>query len=380
MWIKRDIDAFLDKRMFGGKTIVIYGPRQAGKTSAVRNYIQRAGLANDVAFFNGDEAADRETLADASAARIKALVGGKRVLFVDEAQRVPEIGMVLKRIKDGCGDLQTVATGSSSVELAEKIEEPMTGRKFEYLLMPLSFAELASETSPLDEMRETERRLVFGSYPDVVAHPGDEIDRLQELGKGYLYKDILKLDGLRRPETLDRLARALAFQIGQEVSFAELAQTCGTDAKTAAKYVDILEKAYIVRRLPSFARNGRNELKKSRKIYFLDCGIRNYVLGDWRPVAARSPEEAGKLWENHLVSERFKRRLVREPTTRDYFWRTAQQQEVDLVEENASGIKAFEFKWNAKKAGSKVPKTFAAAYPDAEFKVVTPADAAEFLL
>ncbi len=184
MLISRDIDAFLDKRMFGGKAIVIYGPRQSGKTTAVENYISRHNLSSDVVVFNGDETADRDILADASAEKLKLLVGRRRVIFVDEAHKIPNIGLVLKRAFDRCPETQLVATGSASAELAEKIEEPLTGRKFDYALMPLSFGELANETSPLDEMRQIERRLVYGSYPDIVTHPGDEVDRLRELGKG----------------------------------------------------------------------------------------------------------------------------------------------------------------------------------------------------
>ena len=380
MHINRDIDKFLAKRMFGGKTLVIYGPRQAGKTTAVETYLASNGLAHDVATFNGDETADREMLADASAEKIRMLIGGKKVLFIDEAHRVPEIGLVLKRAWDKLKDIQTIASGSSSIELADKIEESMTGRKFDYTLMPPSFAELADASSPVDEARQFERRMIYGSYPDVVTHPGDEVERLRMIGKGYLYKDILSFGEIKRPEVLDRILRALAFQIGKEVSYNELAHMCGTDDKTVSRYIDILEKAYIVRKVPSYARNLRNELKKSKKVYFNDCGIRNYVIGDWRPLSARSPDEAGHLWENFLFAERFKWRLLHEPETREFFWRTAQQQEVDLIEESAAGIKAFEFKWNDRKGGCAVSATFRKAYPKAELGVVTPATALEFLL
>lgn len=380
MHIDRDIDKFLAKRMFDGKTLVIYGPRQAGKTTAVETYLSSNGLADDVATFNGDETADREMLADASAERIKMLLGGKKILFIDEAHKVPEIGLVLKRAWDKLKDIQTIASGSSSIELADKIEEPMTGRKFDYTLMPPSFAELADASSPLDEARQFERRMIYGSYPDVVTHPGDEVERLRMIGKGYLYKDILSFGEIKRPEVLDRILRALAFQIGQEVSYNELAHLCGTDDKTVSRYIDILEKAYIVHKVSSYARNLRNELKKSKKVYFNDCGIRNYVIGDWRPLSARSPDEAGRLWENYLFAERFKWRLLHEPETREFFWRTAQQQEVDMIEESAEGIKAFEFKWNDRKGGCAVSATFRKAYPKAELGVVTPAEAIKFLL
>ena len=380
MFVKRNIDSFLKKRMFGGKTLVVYGPRQAGKTTAIENYLAENGLEAETITLNGDEPADREALADISSSRLKLLIGRKKVLFIDEAHKIANIGLVLKRAWDMIKDVQVIASGSSSIELANQVEEPLVGRKFEYTLMPFSFAELAEESSPLDEMRELERRLIYGSYPDVVTHPGDEMDRLRELGKGYLYKDILKYGEVKRPELLDRIVSALAFQIGQEVSYSELAQTCGTDDKTVVRYIDILEKAYIIRKVPSYARNLRNELKKSKKIYFNDCGIRNYVIGDWRPLERRGATEVGHLWENYLVAERAKWRLVHEPDTREFFWRTAQQQEVDLVEAGISKLRGFEFKWNAKNAKVKLPKTFTNAYPESECHCVTRENVVEFLV
>ena len=350
MFIQREIDDFLNRRMFGGKVLVVYGPRQSGKTTAIEHYLAESGLAAQTVTFNGDETADRDLLADASAERLRLLLGNKKVLFIDEAHKIPGIGWTLKRLYDKLEGVQAIASGSSSEALAEQTEEPLTGRKFEYTLLPPSFAELSALSSPLDELRALERRLVHGSYPDVVTHPGDEPDRLRAIGKGYLYKDILKHDGVKRPELLDKLLRALAFQIGQEVSCNELAQQAGCDAKTAAKYIDILEKAFIVFSLGSYARNLRNELRKSRKVFFCDCGIRNYVLGDWRPLAQRSPDEAGRLWENWFIAERRKRLLADAPETRMFFWRTTQRQEVDLVEESASGLAAFELKWNPRKA------------------------------
>ena len=233
-------------------------------------------------------------------------------------------------------------------------------------LMPPSLAEL-------------ERRLVYGSYPDIVAHPGDEVPRIREIGKGYLYKDVLKHDEIKRPELLDKLLRALAFQIGQEVSFNEIGQLVGCDAKTAAKYVDILEKAFIVFKLGSYSRNLRNELKKSRKVYFHDCGIRNYVLGDWRPLAQRGGEETGHLWENYFIAERRKRILTREPETRMFFWRTVQRQEVDLIEEAANGVKAYELKWNPAKTKGAICQTFRQTYPKAECIEASPNDCYRYL-
>lgn len=379
MFIKREIDDFFRKRMFDGKVLIVYGPRQAGKTTSVEHYLEENGLGQDVVTFNGDEAADRAILADASAEKLKLLIGRKRIVFIDEAQKIPEIGLVLKCFVDRLKDIQVIASGSSSVELADKTEEPLTGRKFEYTLLPVSFGELAAATSPLEEMRQLERRMIYGGYPDVVAHPGDEIDRLREIGRGYLYKDILKYDEIRRPELLDRLLRALAFQIGQEMVVSELAGLLGCDAKTIGRYVDILEKAFIVFRLRSYSRNLRNELKKSCKIYFRDCGIRNFVLGDWRPLSARGQEDVGHLWENYIVSQRVQHQLLHEPDCRPFFWRTTHQQEVDYLEEVSDALRAFEMKWNPKKAGKPLNKVFTSAYPQAICRVVSPENYIELL-
>lgn len=372
MFIKREIDEFLSKRMFSGKVLVVYGPRQAGKTTSIEHYISENGLSSETLIFNGDETVDRDLLADASAEKLKLLIGKKKVVFIDEAQKIPEIGIVLKRFYDKIKDVQVIASGSSSDELAQKTEEPLTGRKFEYVLLPLSFSELSGASSPIDEMRQLERRLMFGSYPDVVTHAGDEVSRIREIGKGYLYKDILKYEEIKRPELIDKLLRALAFQIGQEVSFSELAQVVGSDPKTVSKYIDVLEKAFIVFKLGSYSRNLRNELKKSRKVYFYDLGIRNYILGDWRALNLRGCDEVGHIWENYFISERRKYIMAYTPETRMFFWRTLQRQEVDLIEETASGLSAYEVKWNPAKLNKAMSKTFLSAYPQAECHGVSP--------
>lgn len=380
MFIKRDIDDFLSKRMFGGKVLIVYGPRQAGKTTSIERFLSESHFSAEVVRFDGEEAADRDLLADASAEKLKLLIGNKKILFVDEAQKIPEIGIVLKRLYDKVKGVQVIATGSSSEELAEKTEEPLTGRKFEYTLLPPSFAELAGLSSPLDEQRQLERRLTYGSYPDVVTHPGDEVERLRMIGKGYLYKDILRHESIRRPELVDKILRALAFQIGQEVSFSEISQLVGTDAKTVARYVDILEKAFVVFSRMSYAHNLRNELKKSRKVFFRDLGIRNFVLGDWRPLDARSEDERGHIWENYFISERDKWIRRHEPETRSFFWRTIGGREIDLVEDSVEGLRAFEVKWSPRKAEKPLSRTFRAAYPKAVCDGIAPDRYALYLI
>jgi len=379
-FIRRNIDVFLQHRMFSGKVLVVYGPRQAGKTTAIMHYLSEHLPAEDVLALDGDELDICETLARASVERLRLLIGRKKVVFIDEAQRIPDIGLLLKRFHDHIPEVQVIASGSSSEELASRTEEALTGRKFEYTMLPLSFSELAEHATPLEECRSLEARLVYGAYPDPVSHPGDEVARIREIGRSYLYKDVLKYEEIRRPEILDRLLRALAFQIGQEVSYAELAQLTCCDAKTVSKYIDILEKAFVVFRLGSYSGNLRNELKKSQKVYFWDLGIRNQVLGDWRPLLSRGVEETGHLWENHVVAERAKWRLRNEPDTRAFFWRTAQKQEVDLVETTAAGLRAFEIKWSPEKAARGVSRTFMSAYPHAQTFGISPRNFFEFLV
>lgn len=376
-YFERDLASSLAARMFQGKILVVTGPRQTGKTTLIAHFLSRPEWADRVLSLNGDDTDTAALLADASPDRIRMLLGRKNILFLDEAQRIPSSSLVLKRLADSSSDLQIIVSGSSSLDLADRTAEPLTGRKFEWVLLPFSFAELAARSSPLEERRLLERRLVFGSYPDIATHPGDETDRLRVLVSSYLFKDVFRIRGIRHTELLERLLRAIALQCGSEVSFCEVARTIGTDDKTVVRYLDLLERCFVVFRLPSYARNLRNELRKSRKIYFFDNGVRNAILGDFRPMPLRT--DAGVLWENHLMAERLKWRLAREPDTRAFFWRTADQKEIDLVEESADGLRAFEFKWNPKKA-VRPPKAFLSAYPGATFATVTPGNFDTFLL
>lgn len=380
MYIPREIDCFLDKRMFGGKVIVVYGPRQSGKTTAIEHYLDTMTPRGDYLCLNGDETQDRDLLNGASVEKLRMLMGNKRILFIDEAQKIPSIGLTVKKFHDQVKDVQIILSGSSSEQLAEKTEEPLTGRKFEFVLMPLTTRELVAMSSPVEEMKRLERRMVFGCYPDVVANPGDEVDRIRSIGKGYLYKDILAHEEIKHPEVLDRMLKALAYQIGQEASVRELAQVAGADPKTVGRYMDILEKGFVIFRLASFSRNLRNELKKSRKVYFCDLGIRNYVLGDWRMLSQRSGDDVGHMWENYFIAERRKRLRVDSKDTRLYFWRTLQRQEVDLIEESVETLSAFEIKWNAKKAKGRFSLSFSNAYPQASYGFISPANYFERLI
>ncbi|MDR1728217.1 MAG: ATP-binding protein [Acidobacteriota bacterium] len=348
----------------GKKAVVLLGARQVGKTTLLRSLFADDA---DVLWLNGDAANTRSLLTAHSVERLRVMIGKHTVLVVDEAQRVPDIGIVLKLVIDNIPNVKVVATGSSSLDLASQTNEPLTGRKRQFRLFPLSFAEMAAHHGLLSENNLLSHRLVFGYYPDVVNSPGSERELLADLSDSYLYKDILVLDRIKKSEQLTRLLRALAFQIGSQVSYTELGQLCGLDNKTVERYITVLEQAFVVFRLGTYSRNLRNELKTSRKIYFTDNGIRNALIADFRPLDLR--DDIGKLWENFLVGERFKRNVYAGIYANPFFWRTTAQQEIDYIEEKDGRLSAFEFKWNPQ-TKTKLPKAFAGAYPDSSFAIV----------
>ncbi len=310
--------------------------------------------------------------------RIRNLIGNNKWLVIDEAQRIPDIGIRLKLITDQVPDVQVVATGSSSFELAAQVNEPLTGRKREFHIFPLSYQEMVNDTNLLEEHRMIPHRMVYGYYPEVVTSPGDEREVLRELSNSYLYKDILSLDGINKPDKLSLLLQALARQIGEQVSYNEIGQLIGLNPRTVEKYVDVLEKSFIIFRLGSFSRNLRNELKVSRKIYFWDLGIRNAIIANFQQVETRM--DSGALWENFSIAERLKMLNITGSFANQWFWRTQQQQEIDYVEEENGELSTFEFKWNPRKANVRQPVTFAKGYPDSSFTVVTPDNIDDFIL
>ena len=333
---------------------------------------------SDVMWLNGDETDVQDLFRDITSTRMRALLGSHKTLVIDEAQRIPDIGLRIKLITDQIRDVQVIATGSSSFELTTKLNEPLTGRKREFQMFPLTFSEMVSHTSFLDEIRMLPHRMVYGYYPEVVCNAGEEQAILKELTDSYLYKDIMSLDGINKPDRLMRLLKALALQIGSQVSYHEIGGLIGIDAKTVERYIDILEKSFVVFRLGSFSRNLRNELKMSRKIYFWDLGVRNAVIGNLAQIENRT--ETGELWENIAIAERLKKNIYKGSFAQSWFWRTRQQQEIDYVEEENGVIAAFEFKWNDRKANAKCPAGFRQAYPDALFSVVTPKNMETFLM
>ena len=375
IFISRKIMDRIQARLFRGKAIILLGPRQSGKTTLIQALLDRTDEKHLT--LNADEPDVRELLQDATSTRLRAIIGDHRIVCIDEAQRIANIGLTLKLMTDGIPDVQAIATGSSSLELNASIAEPLTGRKFELRLYPLSFAELAGHHGLLEERRLLEHRMIYGGYPEVATSPGHEEELVRLLADSYLFKDLLILDGVKKPALLEKIVKALALQLGSEVSFHEIGQLTGSDSHTVERYIDLLEKAFVLFRLPAYSRNVRNEIKKGKKIYFFDNGVRNALIGNFLPLASRT--DAGALWENYLVSERVKM-LRNEGIYADgFFWRTTQQQEIDYVEERGPDLSAYEFKWNPKKKRTGFPKTFVRAYPKATTGWVTPEDYDQFL-
>ena len=372
--ISRTILSRLESRLADGKVQILFGPRQVGKTTLCKFIVDKTGF--QARWYNGDESDIRILFSNPTSTRIKALIGNAPLVIFDEAQRFEDIGLVLKLLIDNYPELKIIATGSSAFELANKTSEPLTGRKWEYLLLPFSFEELAQTSDWITEKRMLNHRLTYGSYPAIVNAPGQEIPILKQLADSYLYKDILALERIQKPDRLVRMVTALALQIGSEVSYSELAQTCGLDTKTVEKYMDLLEKTYTIFRLPALSRNVRNELKKTRKVYFYDLGLRNALIDNFQDPSIRS--DIGHLWENYLMIERIKWLQGHEKFVNRYFWRTTQQQEIDYIEEYAGVLHAYEFKWGAHKHG-KFSKTFLDAYPNSVTHTISPSNYETFI-
>jgi len=358
------------------RILILYGPRQAGKTTLIRTAL--SGYGGKVVSLNADEYAVREALSQGELSKLSALVQGRDLLFIDEAQRVPNIGLNLKILHDGIPNLRIIATGSSSFELAQKTGEPLTGRTRSMTLLPLGVAEWASTLTPFELSRKREEFMIFGMYPGLIkfSDPAEKAEVLAELANSYLYKDILSLGGIRNEKKIHDLVRLLAFQTGSEVSFTELGTTLGMSKDTVIRYVDLLEKAFIVFRSQGFSSNLRNEITKKDKIYFYDTGLRNAVIDNFKPLALR--DDSGRLWENFILAERRKLHLHRRKRVDSRFWRTHAGSEIDLIEESGGSLSAWEIKSGQKSA--KRPPAWAAAYPNALFQVINESNWLPFLL
>lgn len=365
MMIRRAIEKSVMRRVDFKKAIIITGPRQSGKTTFLRAVAE--SIDPNYQYINGDDPAVRTLWDNPSQALLRQILGNHKVILIDEAQRLFNIGLSTKMIVDSGDKIQLFISGSSSLELSDAITEPLTGRKWEYTLLPFSWNELKEHYSFLEVHNRLEQFLVTGMYPEVIMNPENAHGLLISISGSYLYKDILEMGGIRRPEILVKLLQALAWQVGSEVSYSELAQTVGADKATVSSYIDLLEKSYVVFRLHPFARNLRNEINTSRKIYFYDNGIRNAIINNLASVPLRN--DIGILWENFLMSERMKKIAYTSMRERSYFWRNTNQAEIDYVEEVDGVISAFEFKWNPK-TKVRFPKAFVDAYHPQNTEVI----------
>ncbi len=369
--IFRDLAKNLEEKWNKGKVIVLIGPRQVGKTTLI-NFILKD---KDYLFLDGDDNTVADILANANTENLKSIIGNYKYVFIDEVQRIPNIGLKLKIMVDQIKDVQVIVSGSSSLDINNVTQEPLTGRKFEFQMFPVSWQEFENSVGYIKAQQQLEIRLLYGMYPDVINNFGAEYEILKNLVSSYLYKDILALAGIRKSDVLEKILRALALQVGSEVSYNEIAQLVGVDKNTVNNYIDLLEKSYVVFRLTSFSKNIRNEIKANKKIYFYDNGVLNMLIGNFTTFQLR--QDKGALWENFLVSERMKQLSYKQSIAKSFFWRTTTQQEIDYIETNADEVSAYEFKWATNKK-VKLPKSFMDAY-NPSFLVVNKDNFREFL-
>lgn len=373
--IKRILKEKITSALFRGKVIVIYGARQVGKTTLVKDIVSEYG--DEAGYYNCDLLSVQSALSVPEPDRLKQYFGDKKIIVLDEAQVIANIGRILKIFADELPGIQVIATGSSSFEMANKISEPLTGRAVRFTLFPLSIQEISQHYGRLGLDTAMERMLSLGAYPEVYTSSGQySIERLDEIASNYLFKDILMLENIKKSEVLKNLLISLALQMGSQVSYNELASKLGINKLTVQKYVDLLEQSFIIFRLYSFSRNLRNELSKSLKIYFYDLGIRNALIRNFNPPDVR--DDSGMLWENFCVAERMKFTHYSGSLVNSYFWRTYEQKEIDYVEESGGVITGYEFKYSPKAKRSS-NKTFEDAYK-AEIKVINRENYQGFLM
>ena len=359
-----------------GKVVVIYGARRTGKTTLLNEFLK--GENEPHLLVSGEDITVQGYLSSQSVDKLTSFVGANRLLVVDEAQKTPDIGLNLKLIVDHIPGIRIIATGSSSFDLARSMGEPLTGRKHTLKLFPLAQMEIGQIEQRHQTDANLESRLIYGSYPEVVLMQDNRAREqyLKEIVSSYLYKDILELDGIRHSAKISRLLQLIAFQIGKEVSYTELATGLGMSKNTAERYLDLLEKAFVVQKLSGFSRNLRNEITKNCRYYFLDNGVRNALINNFNPLELRN--DVGELWENYLVMERLKRQEYLGQTANNYFWRTYTKQELDLVEEREGNLHGYEIKWG--KSRLRAPKEWLAAYPEAGFEVVNRDNYLKFIM
>ena len=367
----QNLNDYLEK----GKVLVIYGPRQVGKTTLLQNCLRQTPF--KFKLDSGDSIAAQEILSSQNFNKILGYAAGYELLALDEAQHIPNVGLGLKILVDQMPELRIIATGSSSFELSGQVGEPLTGRKRTLTLYPFSQIELGRIYNRFELIQKLPEWLVFGGYPAVLtaASKNNKIDKLTELVNSYLLKDILELEKVKGSKVLLDLLRLIAFQVGSEVSLTELGTRLGLDYKTVARYLDLFEKAFVLFNLRGFSRNLRQEVTRKSKYYFYDNGVRNAIIANFNDLALR--DDVGKIWENFLVAERLKAQEYKRIYANNYFWRTWDQKEIDWVEEREGKLFGFEFKWGKDKV--KPPKDFLETYPNATFKVIDQENYLEFV-
>jgi uncharacterized protein len=376
MYIKQKHLENLKKVLAPSKVIVIYGARRTGKTTLVKEYLKEAETGK-VLFVSGEDINVRDYLASQSIEKLKSFVGANKLLVVDEAQKIENIGLNLKLIVDHIPGVRVIATGSSSFDLARSIGEPLTGRKTTLKLYPLAQMEIGAREGIHQTAANLESRLIYGSYPEVVLQ-SDNKERqeyLKELVSSYLFKDILELDGVRNSSKIGRLLQLIALQVGKDVSYTELGVQLGMGKNTAERYLDLLEKAFVIQKLTGFSRNLRSEIIKNSRYFFIDNGVRNALVNNFNPLNLRS--DTGELWENYLIIERFKKQEYLRDPANNYFWRTYSKNEIDLVEEKGGKLYGYEMKWG--KANPKAPSEWIKAYPEATWQTVNRDNYLEFI-
>jgi predicted AAA+ superfamily ATPase len=368
MLLKRAIEDEVLKYLRPNKVVVLLGPRRVGKTVLIQQILNR--ISEPYLLLHGEDQDVRRQLEYRSTQRYKNIIGGKSLLIIDEAQKIPEIGNVLKLMVDTIAGIKILATRSSAFDLEKFTGEPLTGRKHTFYLFGLSEKELNQTENIFEKEANLRNRLVYGNYPELI-HLEDLQERkayLDELIKSYLLKDILEFDLIRNSEKILQLLRLIAYQIGSEVSFTELGKQLGISKNTVERYLDLLSKVYIIHSVGAWSRNLRKEIVKGKKWYFFDNGIRNALIGDMKPIENRN--DVGLLWENYIISERIKYQQYEKMLVYNYFWRTYDQQEIDWIEDREGKLHAYEFKWNPNKK-AKLPNLFKETYPNSEFEVIS---------
>ena len=365
-YLVRDLSENIIKKLQSNKVVIVFGARRVGKTVLVKELLEK--INEPVLSLNGEDINVHDKLAIRSVENYKQLLGSYKFLYIDEAQKIPEIGLKLKLMIDEIEDLKIIISGSSSFDIHKDAGEPLTGRKYSFNLFALSeneFNQVENKIEKIDKIRE---RLIFGNYPELLQLPDreDKIDYLNEMVSSYLLKDILVYENIKNSQKIFNLLRLIAFQIGGEVSLQELGKQLGISKNTVEKYLDLLSKVFILHKVEGFSRNLRKEITKNSRWYFLDNGIRNAVIANFNPIESRN--DIGALWENYMISERLKYQEYNRLSSNNYFWRTYEQQEVDWVEERDGSLFGYEFKWKESKV--KIPTQWKNAYPDSSFEVI----------